>query len=836
MASSTEDDSENSNENLDGNELGDTQHELDQPPGQHIWVGGDSSAPVIAGNHIAYIGAENGSTVIVRLEGERPRPRRRERVGLPPRRQNEPFGRSADLAAIRTALSEGKTVQLWGPAGTGKSALLRYAALELDAGPDGILFLDASGREPEDLGQDIFEACHETHGYAPPRAVLRDFMQGMKVTVYVDNADYDAEQLSTVMDAAPHATFVFAGRENSLLGPDVRSQQVQGIDRTAAVRLLESALARPLDAAGGQDAAEALWEATSGMPLPLLRAAAAARLDPSGRTELPKPGAVRELLPLLFGRLDGPALRALHLLATFGDAALAPAHIGALSGIPDPEALCEKLVRLGLAQQSGPGFRTTSDVVRALKQREGLVPYSLERLCGYFAEWAARPATEASQVAAHSRVFEVIVEIAERSGRADLAVRVVRATSPTLARSLRFGIWGRLLDQGLPAARRGGDRRAEAYFTHERGIRSILTGNRVLAATLLAQAVTLWRLLGDDDAADTAVEMAQAHAGNTAPAPDTQTSTEGSSPADTPSQGDASPPADGGSPPSEPDATPGPDAGSTGANPPPAEHANPAGPDAPPLQEVSDAPAWNTAPVQDTGSVPQDPTPPSDTGSAVQDPTFSQSVPEHGLPVDPGTASTAPGTLPPGLGEGATAAGTGTAHAGTAVALKVAAVIASVAIGTVAVQQTWDSTSPGPDSPAATVTMPGTGIDDENLADAASATPEPEPTGLAGRWLHSEGGGLEFVDAGSGSYTVRGQDICGDTTTVEFTGSGDTYTSTGPLYDTDDGSCGDVIGEVTTTITVAPDADTAKATRVMTSAVSDGVTCYDCTPFTLTRL
>ncbi|MGW6904097.1 ATP-binding protein [Streptomyces sp. NPDC054940] len=789
--------------------------------GNQITIGGDATAPVIAGNHIAYIGAQHGSTVNVLVEGERPQPRRRERVELPPRRQSAPLGRAADLASLDAALRGGDTVQLWGSPGVGKSALLRHAARTLGAGPHGKLFLDAARREPEDLAQDIFEACHETHGYAPSPTELRRLMAGMEVTVYVDNADYTAEQLRMVMDAAPDATFVFAARESSLLGSDGRAQRLQGIDRDAATELLARELGRPVAEAGEQETAAALWETASGTPLLLLRAAAVARLDPSGEAVLPKPGAVRDLLPPLFDRLDGPSLRALHLLATLGDAELAPVHIGELSETSDPAVLCEGLARLGLAQETELGYRVATDVVPALRQREGLVPYSLERLCTYFAQWAARSTTPAVQVADHARALEVVTELAEGSGRADLAVQVVRAASPALARSLRFGVWGRLLDQGLPAAQRAGDRQAEAYFTHERGIRNILTGNRMLAGVLLVQAGVLWRQLGDTQGAE-AASAAQQYVPEQAPPPadgGSGAAGQGDGGSGSAAQGDgggASPDVSGSQPGG--DSASGLDAGSSGGDP---------------------------TPVQDLASSGGDPTPVQDVTSAVPDlstPVQSATTPGAGMPVDPGTAASHAMVPPPGVVEGGSAAaassgGAAAAGTGAAAALKVAAVIAAIAIGAVAIEQNQNSSDPASDTPAVAVTAPDLGIEyPPDPVDPAPAEPEPEPTGLAGVWESSEGGGIEFVEAGYGSYTTTTQDVCGNTATVEFTGSGDTYSATAPLYNSAGGSCGDVIGEVTTTVTIGLSGDTAEVTREMTSTVNDTVRCYTCTPFTLTRV
>ncbi|AWE54560.1 ATP-binding protein [Streptomyces nigra] len=772
--------------------------------GNRVDIDGDATGPVIAGNYNVVVDAQHGSTVTVLMDGQRPRPRRRDRIRLLPRRQGTPLGRDADLAAIAAALHAGESVQLWGPPGVGKSALLRHAARTLDAGGDGVVFLDAARREPEDLAQDIFEACHSTGGYAPSRGELPQLMEGVEATVYVDNADYTAEQLRAVMDAAPDALFVFAGREEVLQGTDGRAHRVEGITRDAAAELLT----RELGGAGDPDLVTALWEAAAGAPLLLLRAAAVARLDPAAG--LPRPGAVRELLHPLFDRLDEPSLRALHLLGTFRDAELDPEHIGALSGTPDAAALCAGLAGLGLAEETELGYRVADGVVAALRERRGLRPYALERLCGYFADWAARPETPAAQVAGHARALEVLAELAERSGRADLAVRVVRAASPALARSLRFGVWGRLLDQGLPAAQRAGDRQAEAYFTHERGVRAVLTGNRVVAAVLLAEADILWRQLGDTQGADAAANAQQYVPQE--PGPEAGSPDAGSP--DGP--GEVNAPEGGGS-----------DVGSSSTDPTPLQD--------PTAGTAPSAPSPEPAPPPETGaSMPTDPgaTAP-DMPTVPSDPGMSGG----GMPVDPGTAaSPATGVPPTGIGEagGAVAASAGAGGAGAAIALKVAAVIAAVVIGAVAVEQNRSSSESASDTPA--VSAPTPTVEFTAPADPVDATtdePEPEPTGLAGTWNGSDGGTYVFTDAGLGTYTMADEDGCGNPTSTEFTGSGDTYSATAPGYARE--PCDLVLGQIRTTITLGEDGDTAEVTQEVVSVVDRSARCTTCQSFTLTR-
>lgn len=826
--------------------------------GYRIDIGGSAAAAVVAGHHNVVVDAQHGSTVNLLMERERPRPVRRARVELLPRRQHAPLGREAEMAALADAVRAGGPVQLWGPPGVGKSTLLRHAARSLEPGPDGVLFLAANHREAGDLAQDVFEACYEATGYAPPATELRRLMAGVRVTVYVDNAELTAEALRELMDAAPDATFVFAGRERTLLGEGT-ALEVNGLDRAAGLRLLTRELGHP--APESERVAVELWKAATGRPLLLLRAAALARPDASGRTALPRPGAMADLLPLLLDQLDAESMGALRLLATLPDAELDPAHVGALAGAPDPSALCGRLVDLGLAQVSEYGFRCAADAAVALRERDP-APYPVDRLCEHFARWATQPSTTPAQVAAHARALELAAQLAERAGRPDLAVRVARAASPALARSLRFGAWGRVLGRGRVAARQAGDRRATAYFTHEEGIRSLLTGRRVLSGILLAEAVVLWRQLGDGhgaDAAASAQQYAPPPAPSTAPGP-ADGSAPSATPADPTAPGD---PAAGqsGSPPggdggagqagSTPGGDPGTGQGTATASGDPTAGQGPVPHSGDPT--TGQGPGWpgNDSAAGHAASPPGgDPTT-GGTAAPGPDPATGQSgaAPDGGLTADPGNLthhganhfgdvaqgppgpdplsvlSGPPAPVPPGVGEAAGLAGGtagGAAPAGAAVAgsataagasslavtavLKVVAVLAALVIGGVAIHEQQASE----DQPAA--------------------------TGLAGVWQDDQGGQYRFTESGSGGYTLTGGTICGETITMEFTGDGSSYHSTDePLYDMSSGSCGSRIGNLETTITIGPDGDSAQWRRDL-PADSPQSECTGCGTSTLTRV
>ncbi len=458
----------------------------------HVSIEGDTFAPVVVGDHNFVVDARNGSTVSVVTERERPRPVRRDQVRLLPRRQSVPLGREADLAKVRAAVEAGGVVQLYGPPGIGTSMLLRRTARDARPSAAGVVYLDARSRDVADLAQEVFEICYDAGGYAPSAAELRRLMSGVEVTVYLDNADLSAEQLRLLADSAPDATFVLASHIRSLLGQDSVGIQLKGLDRDAGMQLLARELGElpPEESA----AADTLWQTTQGRPLLLLRAAALARPSGTASVRLPRPAEVEDLIPLLLDQMSASQTTVLHLLATL-DADLKASTISSITGTPKVLGLCEHLVRLGLVIADNDGYRCAADVIPVIEQRIPK-PFSIEQICRHFISWTERSATTPEQVAARSRALERAVELASAEGRAALAVRLARAASPKLARSLQHDAWSRMLGLGWRAAEAAGDKNAAAYFLHEESIRNLLRGRYIVAAVLIGEALQSWLRLG----------------------------------------------------------------------------------------------------------------------------------------------------------------------------------------------------------------------------------------------------------------------------------------------------------------------------------------------------
>ncbi|MFE4669410.1 ATP-binding protein [Streptomyces sp. NPDC056716] len=746
-------------------------------------IGGDAHGHVVVGNQNLVVDAHDGSTVTVVVPGAQPRPERRTRTALLPRRQQEPLGRDAELAALESHLATHRVVQIYGPPGSGTSALLRHAARHLPPGRDGVVFIDAVGRDPRDLPQMLFEAGYDTQGYAPSDTDLRRLMAGVEITVYLDHADFGRDQILALLETAPDAVFVLAGTGRTLLPGDGGHLEVRGLGQEAALDLLSRALRRPLTDEERPLAAD-LWRATDGIPLRLVQAAAAALSGAAQR--LPRPGEIAGLVPVLLRRLDTPSTRVVRLLAAFGDAGLAPGHIGSITDTGGSAAdRCRELAERGLLTGTDDGaYRCTAEVVAEIR-RQPPTPLPVTRIARHFITWLGRPDTTPADVARVSEALERAAALLQQAGHPELAVAVTRAAAPAMARSLRFGAWGRLLDRGRDTSRAAGDRDAEAYFTREQAIRNLLIGRRVLAAALLYQAVLIWRELGDTEALGQAEALQQA----LPPVPEQGGGVAG----DVGEVGDsgAMSPDGGWSDRVQPDVVP-----SDGVAPDlvPSGSASPAPP-------APDTAAQVVSPPPDAGSVsasvaspppPAAPADPAALGAVVPDPASAATSAAHG--------STAASAGSGAAGTVTTAAATTTAGAGAGgIALAVLAVLAVIGVavfGPRLASAIDDATGDSQAAPTPSYSAPP-------FYDDSGAEPEPDPTDLAGIWS-TPGGDVQIVALGTGEYGFST-----GCETIGLSGYGDTYTGTANLYDVDAADCASVLGTATVEVELMPGGQSA---------------------------
>ncbi|WJV47321.1 hypothetical protein [Streptomyces flavofungini] len=461
------------------------------------------------------------SYVQVIQAGQRRVPVAREDMSLLPRRPRTAVGRERELGELLRGLADGDVRQVHGPAGIGKSTLLRLAAHRLadesgasdesgapgapgasdESGPSGaVVFVDAAGRDAGDVLQDVFEACYDAPGYRPSATELRRLMAAVTVTVVLDDLEAEAADLDAVLDALPSSVLLYAGGQRTLLGKG-RALPLGGLGHEDALTLLSQGLGRPLEAAE-EAVAEELWRATGGAPLPLLRAAASDRLRPAVELD--------GLLPQLLAALTGAERDVVEILAVARDGGVSTRLLSTLlGGVTGVAAVCDRLAARGVVVPTERGHRLAPEIGgrRLAGLRPG--PAELAALAVRLTHWVSATRTEPAAVAQDAPLITAVVDAAGQAGRPAEAARLARAASPALACSLRTGVWGRVLERGIEAAERAGLRDVLAYLTHEDGVRKLVTGKRLLAAAAFAAAAAYWRELGSTDHADAAADAAQ---------------------------------------------------------------------------------------------------------------------------------------------------------------------------------------------------------------------------------------------------------------------------------------------------------------------------------------
>ena len=473
---------------------------MDGGPGHRVEVGGSVTGSVVVGDHNIVVTAERSHVTVVQ-QGRRPQARRREEVRLLPRRAHAPVGRGRELAAVSHALSEGGAVQVSAPSGAGKSTLLRMCAHEARADRRGVAFIGATGQDLGDILQEVFAACYDAPGYRPTGAELRRLMAGIGATLVLDDLECPRQDLDSLLDTLPDAAVLLSSSRRTLWG-NGDTMALEGLGHADALALLSRALGHPLDESE-QALADELFLATSGNPHRLLLASAEGRLA--------RPAELPDLLPRIVGTLEPGERAVLSVLALAGPTGVGTGLLSALAAPgTDTASAGERLERLGLAVPTEGGLRSAPDPDGGAA--EALAPPSgaeLAALADRLLHWVTAPDRSPGDAAAAEGLLSRIIDALDHDGSAETAVRLARAAAPTLACSLRTGAWGRLVERGRAAAERARDKGALAYFLHEEGVRSLVTGRRAAAAAGFAAAAALWRELGDEGAAQGAEEGAE---------------------------------------------------------------------------------------------------------------------------------------------------------------------------------------------------------------------------------------------------------------------------------------------------------------------------------------
>ncbi|MDI2128181.1 hypothetical protein [Yinghuangia seranimata] len=449
------------------------------------------------GAHLLTLGGPDGSEVVPLPANARPLPRRRSvaprTIGYPP------LGRQLELAEIRGLLTRGTSVRVGGPAGIGRSTLLRHVASGDAAGaPDGVVVLDGYRRGLDDLLQQFHDACFGGEPHRPTRDALRDMLSEVAALVVVDDLDLSADELAELLRIAPECVFLAASPSTPGDGPEPSAAAradspfyeitLGGLPQEAAFALLARATGRELDDEELAWAA-ALWFEVDGHPGRFAQAGALlARLGTAvsraGRDyidgplpELPSPGEPQLFVPRLLPLLSRPAQQVLRLGAALEGVLPDPAHLPALTGAVDANGAASELVAAGLVVVQGGRYRLAGGVAdEAAGLMRGPSSWAVAAM-QHFTWWVSHPSVTAHEVADEADVILACLREVERLGKPSSVRVLARAAAPAFAAALRFEAWRDALELGGAAAAASGAGTEQAWFVHESAVLALCTGD-----------------------------------------------------------------------------------------------------------------------------------------------------------------------------------------------------------------------------------------------------------------------------------------------------------------------------------------------------------------------
>ena len=422
-----------------------------------------SGGQVAIGDKVVQIDAHGGAQVVIN-EGVTVQITRRD----PPILRPAPafpglIGRTSEITTVRSSLQVGRSVEVIGPSGMGKTALLRVVsnAVRPDPTPDGIVAVPPRLGVPETLSY-LFDACYEgTRRMVPRREELTSALADLRLLVVLDDPLLDRESLDQLRLALPASLFLTSAHEQRIYH-DVDGVALSGMSPEEGVALIESYVGRSLTERE-RTVGVRVNDVLAGTPLELVRFASLVRAAPDGDLVSVARGFGVDAQPadvlVAVQRSTSAAEDAvLHALAAFA-APVGASLVAAMSGRRDAGELLTRLAERGLVGGDDlAGWR--------LREQQVAPPEDRQRAAEVLSSWI-RDRSVPEEVAAEIPAITAVLEAAQHDQRWDDVVMLAAAAERPLALASRWAAWEATLHSGLAAARSVADAPSERFFSHQ---------------------------------------------------------------------------------------------------------------------------------------------------------------------------------------------------------------------------------------------------------------------------------------------------------------------------------------------------------------------------------
>jgi hypothetical protein len=446
-----------------------------------VYVRGDMQGQIAVGNNIVQIGVVHGNVVVPAPFPPQP-VRRPDPIQLRPRPPAPFFGRATETALLVAEARAGRTVVVQGPAGIGRSALLRHVATRPDL--RSVVHFSARDMTLDDVVQVLFEACYTSvTAMKPTPTQARLLLREVRAVVVID--EIAATDVVALGDIAPCCGFIVATTDGDAAG--FRSIHLSGLSADGARALFQHGLGRAL-LPSESSPADRLCLHAGNAPNRVLAAAAAARS--SGRSLTAFADSVWTSGGAAAPRPTGADRHLLDVLAAVPGVVLDERWLAAIAGVPDPGRRLARWTASGLVEHvSDGGYRAVGWRTINEHARSTVIDQAVR--------WAQGRQGRAHRPSPTVEALRRIQADCADRGEWHAVLELGSVLDPSYAHSGRWDAWHEVLTRNLTAARATDDRVAESLALHQLGTREQCLLGTAAAANLLAAALVIRKSLGD---------------------------------------------------------------------------------------------------------------------------------------------------------------------------------------------------------------------------------------------------------------------------------------------------------------------------------------------------
>lgn len=430
-------------------------------------------------------------------------------------------------------MREGRSVEIYGKAGIGKSTILEYLAhheITRDF-PDGVVYLKMPWfQSVSDLLQELLYRFYERSAWVIlTKPEIDSFLGSKKALILLDDVKLSREQVRELLNSRRgNFTFAFASKKKRLERKYFIPLKTFSLDDALDLVRHELSLSKkrylPPEERDTIERGEkrwkdfltdeerqhatTLWEVLQDSPKQIRREVSKVTEKECSLADIARQvkstPSVVALVKRMLEAMPEPARRFLLVLAAVQGVALLPDRADAItaslgadsSSLGGIQPHLESLLDENFIEATGDRYRIASDLSEILEQEYDLTPWR-ESALEYFTAWARQHQAVPSHLMAESDAIMQSLEWAVETHRWQQVLELGRIVDSGFCLSGQWGAWEQALDWQFQAARTLEDWDATAWVLHQKGSRALCLGNNDIAYTCLTQALGLRESLSD---------------------------------------------------------------------------------------------------------------------------------------------------------------------------------------------------------------------------------------------------------------------------------------------------------------------------------------------------